>query len=183
MSELRREPGVVRVDLLALDLADLASAHACAQTLRERVLRLDVLINNAGVAGSREVTRDGFEGAFGVNHLGHFLLTHLLLDRLRAAPGSRVVNVASDNHHWVTAVGFDGFRRPGSAAGFAEYCVSKLCNVLFTRELARRLAGAGVTTYAVHPGILTNAGLGASLPAPIEWLARSAMLTPEQEPA
>lgn len=145
------------VEILSIDLADLASVRAAAGRFLATGEPLHVLINNAGVAGRRELTPQGFELTFGTNHLGPFLLTTLLLDRLRASAPARIVNVASQAHYQAKAIDWDALRQPASTlAGLSEYAVSKLCNVLFTRELARRLEGSGVTTYALHPGVIAS---------------------------
>src|ERR1700739_56128 len=125
-----------------------AAGVASAQAFRGGGEPLHVLINNAGVAGRRALTKDGFELMFGVNHLGHFAFTTALLDCLTSSK-ARIVNVASEAHYAAKGVNFDQLRRPARGiTGMAEYAVSQLCNVLFTQELARRLAGTGVTSYA-----------------------------------
>jgi retinol dehydrogenase 12 len=155
---IKSESGSADVRLLALDLASLSSVRACAAAFLALDEPLHVLVNNAGVGGQRGLTADGFEQHFGVNHLGHFALTQLLLDRLKASgPGARVVNVSSDAHYNARGIDFAAVRRPTTTfTGMREYAVSKLCNVLFTQELARRLAGAGVTSYALHPGVVAS---------------------------
>jgi len=142
---------------LELDLGELSSVRACA----ERFLTLDqplhVLLNNAGLAGSRGLTADGFERTFGVNHLGHFLLTELLLERLRSSAPSRIVNVSSKAHYDPKQIDWPALRKPTrTTTGFPEYGVSKLCNVLHAKHLAQRLAGSGVTTYSLHPGVIAS---------------------------
>jgi len=146
------------VRLLALDLASLASVRACAASFLALDEPLHVLINNAGVGGQRGLTVDGFEQHFGVNHLGHYALTQLLLERLTGSgPGARIVNVSSDSHYNARGIDFAAVTRPTATfSGMREYSVSKLCNVLFTQELARRLAGTGVTSYALHPGVVAS---------------------------
>jgi retinol dehydrogenase-12 len=146
------------VRLLVLDLASLSSVRACAAAFLALDEPLHVLVNNAGVGGQRGLTADGFEQHFGVNHLGHFALTQLLLERLAASgPGARVVNVSSDAHYNARGVDFAAVRRSTATfAGAREYAVSKLCNVLFTRELARRWPGTEVTAYALHPGVVAS---------------------------
>ncbi|MDE2369771.1 MAG: SDR family oxidoreductase [Burkholderiales bacterium] len=143
---------------LELELGDFDSVRRCAQRFLELGLPLHVLVNNAGVAGDRGLTPSGFERAFGVNHLGHFLLTTLLLERLQASAPARIVNVASRAHVLVSSIDWDALRRPTrSLTGVAEYGVSKLCNVLFSAELARRLqGGSGVTSHALHPGVVAS---------------------------
>ncbi|NYV77932.1 oxidoreductase, partial [Streptomyces sp. UH6] len=141
-----------RVDVARLDLADLASVRAFAEDLPYG--RLDLLVNNAGVmALPHRTTADGFETQFGVNHLGHFALTGLLLPRLLATPGARVVTVSSFLHALANIDARDlnaerGYHR------WTAYARSKTANLLFTHELARRLAAAGadVTAAAAHPG-------------------------------
>ncbi|KAG8511722.1 Retinol dehydrogenase 11, partial [Galemys pyrenaicus] len=135
-----------------LDLADTKSIRAFAKEFLAEEKHLHILVNNAGVMFCPySKTADGFEMHIGVNHLGHFLLTHLLLDKLKESAPSRVVNLSSLAHH-MGRIHFhnlhgEKFYNPGLA-----YCHSKLANILFTQELARRLKGSGVTTYSVHPG-------------------------------
>ena len=143
------------VHVVPLDLADLASVRSAAEDVLGRWDRLDVLVNNAGGTWSyRQETAQGFEHTFGVNHLGHFYLTNLLLDRLRATPPARIVNVTSVGHHAAfEGMRFDDLQSEQHYEGMQAYCQSKLANVLFTRELARPARrAAGVTANAVHPG-------------------------------
>jgi retinol dehydrogenase 12 len=171
--------GPDHVSFLRLDLADLASVRASAKEFVARGEPLDVLVNNAGVAGRRGLTKDGFELMFGVNHLGHFAFTIGLLDCLTSSK-ARIVNVASDAHYAARGINFDELRRPARGiTGTAEYSVSKLCNVLFTQELARRLAGTGVTSYALHPGVVAS-DIWRRVPWPIRPLVTMRMLTVEQ---
>ncbi|MDX6392781.1 MAG: hypothetical protein QOJ73_3844 [Streptosporangiaceae bacterium] len=161
-----------------LDLADLASVRRCAEEFLALGEPLHVLINNGGVGGQRGVTRDGFELAFGVNHLGHFALTTALLDRLAASAPARVVTVASDSHYQASGVDFGAVRRPtASITGLPEYAVSKLCNVLFSAELARRAGGQGITTYALHPGVVAS-DIWRRVPWPIRPLIKRRMISP-----
>jgi NAD(P)-dependent dehydrogenase (short-subunit alcohol dehydrogenase family) len=142
------------VHVVDLDLADLASVQAAAKDIRAQWDRLDVLVNNAGGTWSaRQLTTQGFEYTFGVNHLGPFYLTNLLLDRLGASAPARIVNVTSVGHHaaW-HGMRFDDLQSERGYKTFEAYSQSKLANVLFTRELARRLEGTGVTANAAHPG-------------------------------
>lgn len=142
-----------RASFLQLDLGDLASVARAAKTYLDGGAALDVLVNNAGLAGQRGLTRDGYELAFGTNHLGPFLFTLLLLPRIRAGAAPRVVNVSSRGHYRAKGIDWDALRRPTrTISGFPEYCVSKLCNVLFTKELARGKAGPAVHSYSLHPG-------------------------------
>lgn len=181
VAEVDALDGPGRAEALALDLADLGSIRACAATLLARDEAPDVLVNNAGLAGGKGVTAQGFELTFGVNHLGHFLLTTLLLDRLRdAGKPTRVVTVASDAHRGPKRIDFDAqVRRTKSFKGLREYQVSKLCNVLFTQELARRLEGSDVTAYAVHPGVVAS-NIWRQVPWPIRPIALRFMITVEE---
>jgi NAD(P)-dependent dehydrogenase (short-subunit alcohol dehydrogenase family) len=143
-----------RVQTLRLDLASLASVRAAAEDLRSRFPRLDLLINNAGVMmPPYGRTEDGFELQFGTNHLGHFALTGLVLDRLLAADGSRVVTVSSNGHR-VGRINFDDLQSEHGYRRMRAYSQSKLANLMFTHELQRRLAAAGAPTIALaaHPG-------------------------------
>jgi NAD(P)-dependent dehydrogenase (short-subunit alcohol dehydrogenase family) len=141
-----------RAEFLHLDLGDLASVRRCAESYVARGEPLAILVNNAGLAGRPGITKDGFELAFGTNHLGHYLFTRLLQRPLEAAGGARVVNVSSVGHYKPTGIDWEAVRKPtATTTAFHEYCVSKLANVLFTRELAMRWP-ASVHTYALHPG-------------------------------
>jgi retinol dehydrogenase 12 len=181
VAAIAAETGNEAVEFLALDLADLASVRASAKRLLDRGEPLHVLINNAGVAGQRGLTADGFELQFGVNHLGHFLFTTMLLDRLAASapPGTpaRVVNVSSESHYNAKGVDFEAVRRrTRSITALPEYAVSKLCNVLFTQELARRLAPGTVTAYALHPGVVAS-DIWRGVPWPIRPLMKMRMIS------
>jgi retinol dehydrogenase-12 len=181
VAAIKAASGSPNVWLLPLDLASLASVRECAAAFAARDEPLHVLLNNAGVAGQRGLTADGFELHFGVNHLGHFALTALLLDRLKASgPDARIVNVSSAAHYNAHGIDFDALRRrTASYTGWREYAVSKLCNVLFTQELARRLDGAGVTASALHPGVIAS-DLWRRVPWPARTLITRRMLTVEQ---
>jgi retinol dehydrogenase 12 len=173
------EAGSDQVRFLQLDLADLASVRASAQAFLALGEPLHVLINNAGVAGRRALTRDGFELTFGVNHLGHFAFTTALLGCLTSSK-ARIVNVASDAHYAAKGVNFDHLRRPARGiTGMNEYAVSKLCNVLFTQELARRLAGTSVTSYTLHPGVVAS-DIWRRVPWPVRPLLTRRMLSVDQ---
>lgn len=165
---------------LPLDLADLDSVRACARAFTERGEPLHVLINNAGLGGTPGLTKDGFELVFGVNHLGHFALTMGLLDCLTASSSARIVNVASDAHYQAAGIDFGRLRRrTRGISGMREYAVSKLCNVLFSQELARRLDGTVMTSYALHPGVVAS-DIWRRVPAPVRPLVTRRMLTVEQ---
>ena len=140
---------------LALDLGCFDSVRACAAQFLASGWLLHRLILNAGQGGGRGLSASGFERAFGINHLGHFLLAQLLRERLCQSAPARVVTVASALHHRANGLDFDAVRQPTrSLTGLPEYAVSKLANVLFSAELGRQLAGSGVSTYAVHPGVV-----------------------------
>ena len=180
IDEIKRETGNPQVELVALDLADLASVRRCADELLARKIPIHGLINNAGLAGSRGTTKDGFELTFGTNHLGHYLLTRLLLDRIKESGPARIVNVASASHYQARRIDWDALRaKTRSRTGLPEYAVSKLSNVLFTKELARRLEGTNVTTYALHPGVVAT-DVWRRVPGPVRWVMKKFMVTPEE---
>ena len=161
LAEIRDRSGRTDADgvvVMALDLASFASIRAFAGDLLDRYPQLDVLINNAGgVLAKRSETAEGFETTFGVNHLGHFLLTSLLVDRLRANDRARILNVSSHAHKGARhGLDFDDLQSTRRYRGYAAYSKSKLANILFTRELARRLGGTGVTANALHPGFVAS---------------------------
>lgn len=150
-----------RVRCLPLDLSDFASIEALSDqldaTLVEMGRPLDVLVNNAGlIVSKRQTTAQGFEMMLGVNHLGHFYLTHRLLPKLLEADAARVVNVASDAHRSTRGLNFDDLMSERRFAAFDVYAKSKLANIYFTRELANRLSGTKVTTNALHPGVVAT---------------------------
>jgi retinol dehydrogenase-12 len=177
---LRASTGSDSIWYLPLDLADLDSVRACAAEFLDRGEPLHGLVNNAGVVRARGLTKQGFELMFGVNHLGHFVLTNALLGCLTASAPSRVVTVSSDSHYAARGIDFEALRRPERGiTGMHGYGVSKLCNVLFTQELARRTAGSGVTTYAVHPGVVAS-DIWRRVPWPVRPLMMRRMLTVDQ---
>jgi NAD(P)-dependent dehydrogenase (short-subunit alcohol dehydrogenase family) len=180
VNAMRAAAGNPAVSFLPLDLADLDSVRSCAAAFLALDEPLPVLINNAGVAGRQGVTAQGFELAFGVNHLGHFLLTSLLRERLVASAPARVVTVSSDAHYQARSIDWDELRRRGHGmTGMHQYAVSKLCNVLFAQELARQLEGTGVTTYAVHPGVVAS-DIWRRIPWPVRPLLTRRMLSVEE---
>jgi retinol dehydrogenase-12 len=177
VAAIKAATGSDSVWFLALDLADLPSVRACADAFLARGEPLHVLVNNAGIGGAHGVTRQGFELMFGVNHLGHFLLTQLLLERLTESAPARVVTVASDAHYSARGIDFDALRRPARGiTGLPAYGVSKLCNVLFSAELARRTAGTGVHAYALHPGVVAS-DIWRRVPWPVRPLVTRRMLS------
>jgi len=169
-----------QVRLLLLDLADLASVRKAADEFLRLGEPLHVLINNAGVAGARGRTADGFELHFGINHMGHFALTTALLPLLTESAPARIVNVASDAHYQAKGIDFEGLRhRTKGITGLPEYAVSKLCNVLFAAELARRQAGTGVSAYSLHPGVVASE-IWRRVPWPARQIMTRRMLSIEQ---
>lgn len=163
---LQQATGNQAVEGLLADLSRQSQVRALADQVRARYPRLDLLVNNAGaVFGTRQETEDGLEMTFAVNHLAYFLLTNLLLDNLQSAARAhgeaRIVNVASGAHQRVPGLNFDDLQSTRRYSAFPVYGASKLANLLFTSELARRLAqaGAGVTANAMHPG-LVHTGFG-----------------------
>lgn len=137
-----------------LNLADLRSVRDFSDKMKSSLNRLDLLINNAGImAPPYGKTKDGFELQFGTNHLGPFLLTNLLLDLLKKTEGSRIVNVSSLTHKYCT-MEWDDLNSEKNYVPMKAYAQSKLANILFTRELSRRLANTSVTAYSVHPGVV-----------------------------
>jgi NAD(P)-dependent dehydrogenase (short-subunit alcohol dehydrogenase family) len=179
IDEIAAQTGNSELEFVSLDLGDLNSVRACAQSFLERDEPLHVLINNAGMAGKRGTTVSGFELAFGTNYVGPYLLTAMLLDRLRQSAPARVVNVASEAHYRVDGIDFQAVREPTrTRTGFHEYSVSKLANVLHAQQLARRLDGAGVTTYSLHPGVIAS-DIWRSVPWPVRPLMKLRMRSPD----
>ena len=166
---------------LPLDLASLASVRECAQLFLQLNLPLHLLVNNAGVAGLRGLTKDGFEMTFGVNHLGHFLLTQLLLEKMQSSGLSRIVTVSSRAHKRTAGIDWDALCQPTrSWTGIEEYAVSKLANLLFSAELAKRVQGTSVSTYSLHPGVV-DTEIWRALPNWARPLLRlRGFLTPEE---
>ncbi len=153
-ADIAEASGSDAVELSVFDLADLSSVRSGAADLLERCPRIDVLLNNAGlILSERTLSRDGYEATFAINHLGPFLLTELLLDRLKQSAPSRIVNVASTAHTFARrGMVFDDLMAERSYRSMEVYGRSKLANILFTTELAKRLAGTGVTANSLHPG-------------------------------
>jgi len=169
-----------KLELLTLDLGDFDSVRHCAGEFLARGLPLHLLINNGGLAGSRGLTKSGFELAFGTNHMGHFLLTDLLLERIKASAPARIVTVSSRAHTRVTGIDFDVLRQAtASTSGIHEYGVSKLANLLFSAELGRRLAGSGVNTYSLHPGVVAT-DVWRQLPWPLRPIIKLWMIDAEE---
>ena len=160
VARIIQETGNEAIELLTADLSSQAQITQLAQTVQRRFDRLDVLVNNAGAMFTqRQISVDGIEMTFALNHLGYFLLTHLLLALLQATGAARIVNVAS-NAHWPGRIHFDDIQGEHRYGGWRAYCQSKLANVLFTYELASHLVGTDVTANVLHPGfVATNFGM------------------------
>jgi NAD(P)-dependent dehydrogenase (short-subunit alcohol dehydrogenase family) len=175
VEEIRSSGGDAR--FLHLDLSSLAAAKAAADEFLSWGEPLHVLVNNAGVVRQRKVTEDGFEHTFGVNYLGHYLFTRLLLPVLESSTPSRVVNVSSEMHRPITSIDWDALHRRGSWIGIHEYRVSKLGNVLFSKELARRFDD--VEAVSLHPGLVAT-DIMRNAPSWIQRLSHRNALTPEE---
>jgi retinol dehydrogenase-12 len=177
-----RYPGA-RAQWVSLDVSDLTSVRRAAQTFLESGQAIDVLVNNAGIAGTRALSKDGFDLTYATNHIGPFLLTSLLLPRLRESSQGRVVNVASGAHLMVKRIDWSVLERRATPkrSGFADYAVTKLMNVLHAKQLARRLAGGEtrVTSYALHPGAVAS-NIWRALPRPLQWFGKLFMLSNEE---
>jgi NAD(P)-dependent dehydrogenase (short-subunit alcohol dehydrogenase family) len=185
--EIAERTGNQRVEVMPLDLASFRSIRSFAGDVHDRFERLDVLVNNAGlILLRRRETDDGFEETFGVNHLGHFLLTDLLLERLRTSAPARVVVVSSNAHKGARrGLDFDDLEGERRYRWMAAYSKSKLANIYFTRELARRVDGSGVTVNALHPGFVrSDFGRGGDLGGVYGWgikyLAGPFAISPEK---
>ncbi|MDP4089907.1 MAG: SDR family oxidoreductase [Bacillota bacterium] len=183
LEDIRKETGSSEVDMMLCNLGSLESIRGFAEEFKRKYGRLNVLVNNAGVIiPGRHETVDGFELQFGVNHLGHFLLTNLLLDALKAGAPSRIVVVASGAHKQ-GKIHLDDLNLTGNYNLVRAYCQSKLANVLFTYELAERLKGYGITANCLHPGaVATQMGINRStgFGTFITRLLKPFFLTPEQ---
>lgn len=177
--EIKRQSGNASVELLLCDLSSQKQIRRLAEEFKATHDRLDVLLNNAGLyLPKRTTTEDGFEMTFAVNHLAYFLLTNLLLDLLKKSAPSRIVNVSSAAHFY-GKMEFDNLQGERKYGGVAAYNNSKLANVLFTRELSRRLEGTNVTANCLHPGAVATS-IFRNLPKPIEWLIKAFTMSPER---
>jgi len=167
------------VECLAMELGDFESVRRCAENFLTRDQPLHLLVNNAGLGVQNGYTPSGFELAFGVNHLGPFLFTTLLLERILASAPARIVTVASVGHYSAKGIDFEAVcRKTASFYGSHEYYVSKLANVLFSAELGRRLEGTGITTYSLHPGIVAT-NVWRRFPWPVDAIAKAFMMSVE----
>lgn len=172
LAEVRRSGGGSH-SLFVADLASQAATRALAEEAKARLPRLHVLVNNAGaIFTERALSPDGIEMTLALNHLGYFLLTGLLVDRIRASAPARVVSVASAAHAR-GRMDFDDLQGERGYSAWKAYGQSKLANILFTRELARRLSGSGVTANCLHPGVVAT-GFGRNNSGPLSWGVRIA---------
>ena len=173
--------GTPALGVVPIDLGDLDSVRSAADAIARRLPGVDVLINNAGLNGVRGgMTASGFEQAFGTNHIGHFLLTTRLIEALGEGAPRRVVTVASKSHYQARGIDFDAVRRPTrSLTGLSEYAVSKLANVLFSQELARRAADRGIHSYSLHPGVIAS-DIWRNVPWPVRPVMTRFMKSPEE---
>jgi len=156
VAQIKTQTPEAQVSYLAGDLSHMAEVRGVAERFLAQHQRLDVLVNNAGaVFTTRKESADGYEMTMALNHLNYFHLTTLLLDRLLASAPARIVNVSSDAHR-MGRIDFDDLMSKRKYSAFGVYSMSKLANVLFTYELARRLEGSGVTANALHPGFVAS---------------------------
>jgi len=179
LREIKQKSRNDRVELMICDFSSPNSIRQFASDFKQRHDRLDVLVNNAGVVlRERSMTEDGLESTFAINHLGYFLLANLLLDVLKQSVPSRIVNVASTGHKF-GKLDINAWSTGGEYSAFGAYANSKLANVLFTYELARRLEGTGVTANCLHPGgVGTNLFRG--LPKFMQALIKLVTISPER---
>jgi len=156
LSEIKSATGNEHITFFQADLSLMKEVRQLADEIQSTYDKIDVLLNNAGAYISEfGTTVEGFENTFALNHLSYFLLTDLLLDMLKVTPNSRIVNVAS-NAHRNTNLNFDTLQGFSNYKGWPAYCKSKLCNIMFTYELARRLEGSGTTANCLHPGFVNS---------------------------
>lgn len=178
-AEIAAEAGRA-AELVIGDLAVQAEIRRAATEIEARWPRLDVLINNAAVMmPKRTVTADGIETMFAVNHLAYFLLTNLLLDRMKASGAARIINVSSNAHRFIKRFDFDDLQGEKKFATLRAYALSKLENIYFTYALARRLEGTAVTVNAMHPGVIRSE-LNRSMPPFAVWLFNKFTRPPEE---
>ena len=169
------------VEFLQVDVSDLASVRRAAAAYLATGRPLDVLVNNAGVGGTNGLSADGFDLTYATNHIGPFLLTSLLLPAIERAPQGRIVNVSSVGHMQVKRIDWTLLERRTEPrkSGFLDYGITKLMNILHAKELARRLAGTRVTTYALHPGGVKS-NIWRALPAPVQWGIKLFLISNEE---
>jgi retinol dehydrogenase-12 len=181
LDEIRGRHPASDPQFLQMDLSDLSSVRRAAERFLTSGQPVDVLVNNAGIAGTHALSKDGFDVTYATNHIGPFVLTNLLLPRLRESSQGRIVNVASVGHMTVKRMDWSGLERRTTPkrSGFPDYAVTKLMNVLHAKELARRLTGSRVTTYALHPGAIAS-NIWRAIPRPVQWVMKLFMLSNEE---
>ena len=178
IEEIKAATGNDNIHFLHLDLASLDSVRSCVADFQKLNVKIDLLINNAGLAGVQGQTKDGFEMTFGVNHLGPFLLTNLLLPSVN--DGGRIVLVSSRSHYRSGPINYALQLEPTkSITGMDEYQTSKLANTLHSKFLSKKLASRRITTYALHPGVVATE-VWRGLPFLLQWVVKKFMLTVEQ---
>jgi NAD(P)-dependent dehydrogenase (short-subunit alcohol dehydrogenase family) len=179
--KLIAETGNKHIFIVRCDLADLQSVQDAANELKAKLFSINVLINNAGgIFAHRELTTDGFETTFAVNHLGHFLLTTSLMPLLERGH-ARIINVSSEAYKTGKPL-FDDLQAAKAYSSIKAYSMVKLFNIYFAKSLAEKYAASGITAYALHPGIV-NTSFGADMPGFVRvllWLARPFMITAEK---
>lgn len=179
LEDLQRQFGPNAASYLPLDLSSFTSVRRATQRLLSDGTPIKLLVNNAGVASQRGLTEDGFEMTFGTNHLGHFLFTLPLLPLLKEAGDARVVTVASRAHRDARRIDFDVLRdSTPTYTGLREYAVSKLANVLFASELAKRVAPHGIASVSLHPGVVAT-DVWRRIPEPFAKLSKLVMISEE----
>jgi retinol dehydrogenase-12 len=181
LEEIRsRHPGL-DAQFVRMDVSDLGSVRQAADAFLATGYPIDVLVNNAGIAGTRGLSPQGFDLTYATNHIGPFLLTNLLLPRIRASSQGRIVNVSSFAQMQVRRIDWSVLQRRTTPkrSGFSDYAATKLMNVLHAKELARRLSGTAVTTYALHPGTVAS-NIWRAIPQPVQWLMKRFMLSNEE---
>jgi NAD(P)-dependent dehydrogenase (short-subunit alcohol dehydrogenase family) len=182
VDRIQGETGNSAVELMVADLSVQAQVRQLASEVQRRFAHLDLLINNAGALfGQRQLTEEGIEMTFALNHLAYFLLTNLLLDRLKASASGRIINVSSEAHRG-SRLDFSNLQGQHRYRGWRAYARSKLANILFTYELTRRLEGTGIVANALHPGfVATNFGRNNhGLTAMLWRVLQLAAISPEQ---
>lgn len=178
---IRARRAAAAVEFLQVDVSSLSSVRRAAETFLASGRPLDVLVNNAGVAGTTALSADGFDVTYATNHIGPFLLTSLLLPAIERAPQGRIVNVSSVGHMQAKAIDWTLLERRTlpRKSGFRDYAATKLMNILHAKELARRLTGTRVTTYALHPGGVKS-NIWRALPGPAQWVIKLFLISNEE---
>jgi dehydrogenase/reductase SDR family protein 13 len=181
LDAIRASTPSAAVEFLQVDVSDLGSVRRAAGVFLGTGRALDVLVNNAGVAGTEALSADGYDLTYATNHIGPFLLTNLLRPAIERAPQGRIVNVSSIGHMQAKGIDWSMLERRTAPrrAGFRDYAVTKLMNVLHAKELARRLAGTRVTTYALHPGSVRS-NIWRALPLPLQWIIKLFLISNEE---